>query len=100
MAEGSVVVSGIRGAALRTAPGNIYLLAEDVTRMLREQHEYFERLIEARRGLALTEAQRLQFAAMNGASVLLQELQEALDLMCIEMATDAADMVEQEGKSG
>ena len=92
---------GIHGVVARDDPNAIYLLGGDVISMVQEHSERFEKLIaQAKGGPDLTEAGCLQLAALVGASAVLQSLSQQLELMCIEMATDADAMIQKERQSG
>jgi hypothetical protein len=89
---------GIHGVVARDDPSAIYLLSDDVIQLVHEHTERFEGLIAKAKGsgqAASTEG-TLQIAALVGASAVLQSLGQQLELMCIEMATDAADMIDEE----
>ncbi len=92
--------SGIHGVATRDDLGSIYLLSDDVISLIKEHSERIEVLIAKAKEGAFTEEGRIQVAALVGASAVLQSLAQQLELLGIEMATDADIMVQEERKSG
>lgn len=94
--------SGIHGVAVREDPSSIYLLLADVLSLLDEHRDKFEALIVKAKMHADTESGRLQIAALVGASAVLQSVTQQLDLLGIEMATEADEIIqeEEEGASG
>lgn len=86
---------GIHGVVARDDPTAIYLLSDDVISVVQEHVDRFEALINKAKDRACTEEGRLQVAALVGASAVLQSVGQQLELLCIEMATDAETMIQQ-----
>lgn len=94
---------GVHAAVFSKDPGAVYLLASDVLAVIRANVDNFERQIAdfgANDG-ADTEMGRLKMASLVGASAALAALGDNTDLLCMELTTDAVDLIdEMEHRSG
>lgn len=94
------MTTGINGMVCKDAVGEVYLRAQDVIDALNHEFERFERLIAAAKRDDLNDLGRLQLASLVGASAALQQMAQQVDLVCIEMATEAAEIVDREEHGG
>lgn len=88
--------AGVHGAVFPERPGDIYLLAADIIAMMRRSSDHYNKLVDDLRAQTDgTGSGMLQVAAFIGSAEVLRAISDQLELLSIEFATDADELIQE-----